>query len=145
MSSPSASPPVDGFLCGSDMNPQRILAQPETTNARFEGIGCVPVALAGQAGLPPGLAEHGTGIWGIVVSGVDVSAWGGEGRIEVEVRQRGDRCRSCVLLTTPATVGALAGVVSETWYWELPLLYREALAAVAGESPVLTRPQAPLS
>ncbi len=112
------------FLCGADMNPQAIQSRPELRDSRFLMTGAILASLAEKTGLPPSL--HGVDVWGIVLR-VSPDAACGE---SVNVRLRDGREVTAALLTSPATIGSLTGVLAEARYWELPVPYRDRLEAI---------------
>lgn len=114
------------FLCGADMNPLAIAARPGLERARFVAIARMEGNEAARAGLPSPL---GTGqIWGIVLSAApppDVSA-----ERTVPVVLRDGTATSAILITGPQTAGTTVEILAEARYWELPVAYRDRLAAV---------------
>jgi hypothetical protein len=104
------------FLCGSDMNPETIRADPRYAGARFIGIGSIAAADF------PAFPTVETRIWGIVLR---MPADAPPGQIAIRLRD-GREVRG-EIGTAEAAIADLDGVVSESRYWELPVAWWQSL------------------
>lgn len=105
------------FLCGADMNPETIRANPAYDGARFIGIGSIP------AGHFPEVPSVDGRIWGILLENQAMTSAAG-----VEVADRGGKAIMARLGTGKAAMADLQTVVAEARYWELPVAYWRRLA-----------------
>ena len=109
------------FLCGADMNPQRI--RQRWPNARFVAIARANGILTRGAGLPPN--AFGPDLWGIVVE------TGAEQRgMPVPLTLRDGSEATAMITGTADDLGTLDELLAEARYWELPAAYRDQVAAV---------------
>ena len=111
-----SSAPTIAFLCGDDMNPETIRARPGFANARFTGIGSI------SADVLPGFPTTLDRIWGIVLEGVEPG-----GAPVVEIQRRDGTVVRGEIHTTQASWGDIDRVVSESRYWELPVVWWQSL------------------
>lgn len=118
--------PALAFLCGADMNPLRIADGAGLEGARFVAIASMEGSGAGHAGLP---AAIGSGeIWGIVLA--IASPPDGAASVMVPVALDDGTTHRAQLITGPETAGSVEDILAEAHYWELPVAYRDRLAAM---------------
>jgi hypothetical protein len=105
------------FLCGADMNPVGIRANPGYAGAKFIGIGSV------AAETFPGLAALDGRVWGILLE--SNAATGSPG---IEVIDRQGKTLRATLGTGAADIADVDAVIAEARYWELPVAYWRGLS-----------------
>ncbi len=116
------------FLCGVDMNPERIRENPAYAGARFIGIGSI------AAEVFPALHAVDDRVWGILLASDAITD-----TFETEVTDRDGKALAAKLGTRPADFADLVAVIAEARYWELPVAYWRGLASAlkrTGTGPV---------
>jgi hypothetical protein len=104
------------FLCGADMSPETIRADPRYGEARFIGIGSI------AASDFPAFPTAEERIWGIVLRLAGEAPSG-----DTAIRLRDGREVRGAIGTDEAAVADLESVVSESRYWELPVAWWQSL------------------
>ncbi len=113
------------FLWGADMNPTAIRRRwPE---GRFIAIAHATGLLTRRAGLPAG--AFGPEVWGIVVE-----TGAAQAGTPVPLALPDGTEATAMLTSEPDAIGALADILAEATYWELPQAYRDRIQSFTADS-----------